>query len=92
MDQNSWMDHPALSGIDPAKLQLLTALAGQAQGKSQQELLPFLMSAASGQLSFDSSEIDTIISVLKIGKSPQEIQRIERMCTLMKQFGGRKKG
>ena len=48
MNPNSWMENPALSGIDPAKLQLLTSLAGQAQGKSQNELLPFLMSAASG--------------------------------------------
>ena len=56
MNPNSWMENPALSGIDPAKLQLLTSLAGQAQGKSQNELLPFLMSAASGQLSFDPTE------------------------------------
>ena len=86
MNPNSWMENPALSGIDPAKLQLLTSLAGQAQGKSQNELLPFLMSAASGQLSFDPTEIDTIIRVLKMGKSPQETQRIDRMCALMKQF------
>lgn len=89
MNPNSWMENPALSGIDPAKLQLLTSLAGQAQGKSQNEL-PFLMSAASGQLSFDPTEIDTIIRVLKIGKSPQETQRIDRMCALMKQFNRHK--
>ena len=91
MNPNSWMENPALSGIDPAKLQLLTSLAGQAQGKSQNELLPFLMSAASGQLSFDPAEIDTIIRVLKIGKSPQETQRIDRMCALMKHFTRHKK-
>ena len=90
MNPNSWMENPALSGIDPAKLQLLTSLAGQAQGKSQNELLPFLMSSASGQLSFDPTEIDTIIRVLKIGKSPQETQRIDRMCALMKQFNRHK--
>ena len=71
-------------------MQPLTSLAGQAQGKSQNELLPFLMSAASGQLSFDPTEIDTIIRVLKIGKSPQETQRIDRMCALMKQFNRHK--
>ena len=79
MNPNSWMENPALSGIDPAKLQLLTSLAGQAQGKSQNELLPFLMSAASGQLSFAPTEIDTIIRVLKIGKSPQEFLISYRM-------------
>ena len=90
MNPNSWMENPALSGIDPEKLKLLNYLSGQAQGKSHNELLPFLMSAASGQLSFDPTEIDTIIRVLKIGKSPQETQRIDRMCALMKQFNRHK--
>lgn len=90
MNQESWLNNPALSGIDPAKLQMLISLADQAQGKNQNDLLPFLMAASSqaqeNQMSFQPSEIDTIINVLKIGKSPQEIQKIDRICTLMKQF------
>ena len=86
----NWMNNPALSNIDPAKLQMLTSLASQAQGKSQNELLPFLMGAASqsqsNNMSFQPDEIDTIINVMKIGKSPQEIQRIDRLCALMRQF------
>ncbi len=90
MSDESWMNNPALGGIDPSKLQMLSSLAEQMQGKNQNEILPFLMSAASqsqsGSMSFDSSEADAIINVLKIGKSPQEIQRIDRICALMKQF------
>lgn len=92
----SWINNPALAGIDPAKLQMLISLADQAQGKGQSELMPFLMAAASqsqsNNMSFQPSEIDAIIEVLKIGKSPQEIQRIDRICAMMKQFrkpGGR---
>jgi Xaa-Pro aminopeptidase len=90
MSDESWTQNPALAGIDPAKLQLLLSLAGQAKGKNQNELLTFLMAASTKnqaqQLSFEPSEIDAIIEVLKVGKSPQELQKIERLCTLMKQL------
>ena len=90
MNPDSLMQNPARSGIDPGKLQLLLSLASQAGNKKQNELLPFLMSAAAGaqgkQLSFQPSEIDSIVEVLKIGKSPQEIQQIDRACALMRQF------
>ena len=42
-----WMNNPRLAGIDPAKLSMLQALAAQSSGKSQSEMLPFLMAAAS---------------------------------------------
>lgn len=90
MGEESWTQNPALSGIDPAKLQMLVSLADQAQGKSQNELLPFLMAAASQtqskNMGFQQSEIDAIIGVMKLGKSPQEVQKIDRMCALIKQF------
>ncbi len=89
MANESWTQNPSLAGIDPARLQTLISFAEQAKGKNQSELLPFLMAASqnsSGQLSFQSSEIDAIIEVLKIGKSPQEIQKIDQLCMLVKQF------
>lgn len=90
MSDDSWAQNPALSGIDPAKLQMLLSMADQAKGKSQNELLPFLMAATSksqkDNMSFQPSEVDAIIEVMKIGKSPEEIQRIDRLCSLVKQF------
>lgn len=84
----SWTDHPSLEGIDAQKLDLLNSLAQQGKGKSPQELLPFLMSAASQNrskgLNFSSKEMETIIQVLKIGKSPAEIQRMEQMIQMLK--------
>ena len=58
------------SDAKPCPLRYRSAAAG-AQGK---------------QLSFQPSEIDSIVEVLKIGKSPQEIQQIDRACALMRQF------
>ena len=90
MSDDSWMNNPALGNIDPAKLQMLSALAEQAQGKSQSEMLSFLMAAASqsqsNNMSFNSAETDAIINVMKIGKTPQQIQKIDRICAIMKQM------
>lgn len=85
-----WINNPALGNINPAKLQMLSALASQAKGKNQNELLPFLMAAAaqsqSNHMTFNNDEIDAVISVMKIGKSPQELQQIDRLCGLIRQF------
>lgn len=90
MHQNPLTNHPSLSDIDPAKLKMLSSLAEQAQGKSQKELLPFLMAAASesrsGNMSFSPDETNAIIQALKIGKSPQEIQKIDKLCAMIRQF------
>ena len=86
----SWMNNPNLSGIDPAKLQRLLSLAQQGQQKKQNELLPFIMAAASQSkekgMSFSPQETDAIIEVLKMGKSPEEIQRIEKMRSMVQLF------
>ena len=37
------MNDSRLSGIDPAKLQMLFSMSGQGASKSQNELMPFLM-------------------------------------------------
>lgn len=40
------MNDSRLSGIDPAKLQMLFSMSGQGASKSQNELMPFLMAVA----------------------------------------------
>ncbi len=90
MSDNSWTKNPALGNIDPAKLQMLSSLAEQAKGKKQNELLSFLMSASAQtqekQMGFQPSEIDAVINVMKEGKSPEEIARIDRLIGLMRQM------
>ncbi|MCD8104444.1 MAG: hypothetical protein LUF35_05455 [Lachnospiraceae bacterium] len=87
MNDTSWMNNPALAGIDPERLQTLSSLARQAQGMSQSELLPFFMSLAqsgAGNVSFDAAETDAIIQALKNGKTPEEIRKIDRILSIMK--------
>ena len=78
-----WKDNPKLNGMDKSKLDLLQSLAEQGNGKSASDMLPFLMNAASrGKnqgLNFSSQEISTIIEVLKMGKSPQEAAKLDRI-------------
>ena len=88
-DQNSqWMDNPQLAGLDKEKLKMLQGLADQGMNKSQSDMLPFLMSAATkgkeNGLKFSHDEINMIIEVMKIGKSPKEAARLDKIVSLMK--------
>lgn len=85
---DDWKNNPKLAGMDPQKLSMLQGLADQGLGKSPSELLPFIMGAASqgknAGLNFSSNEISTIIEVLKMGKSPAEVAKLDRIVNLMK--------
>lgn len=88
MTNNSWINNPSLSGIDPHKLMMLLQLSGQGAGKSANELLPFLLASSSGMkkkgVSFSSDEIQLIFEALKQGKSKEEIDKMERMVQMLK--------
>lgn len=88
MNDSSWMNNPSLKNIDPAKLQMLMSASEQTAGKNQNELLPFLMAAASQSrsngMTFSTDETDAIIEVLKMGKSQEEITKIEKIRMMMK--------
>ena len=85
---SDWMNNPNLAGIDPAKLAMLQSLASQGSQKSQKELLPFLMAAASSSqkngTQFSRDEMDVIVEVLKSGKSREEAAKIDQMMQIMK--------
>ena len=87
MEEN-WQDNPKLAGMDRSKLDMLQQMAQQGAGKSPSDLLPFIMSAAakgkSAGLRFKPNEINTIIEVLKMGKSPQERAKLDQVVNLMK--------
>lgn len=82
-----WYEDPRLSQIDSEKLVLLKQLAADGSGKNLSEMLPFFLTAMqSGKksgLSFNSKETSVILEVLKEGKSPAEIKRIEKIISLM---------
>lgn len=90
----SWMNHPSLKNIDAAKLQMLMSLADQGKGKSQNELLPFLMAAATQSkangTAFSQEETDLIIQVLKQGRPPEEAAKIDNLAALIQKMRPRR--
>ena len=89
MNQSSdWMKNPKLANMDPAKLQMLQSLAMQGSQQNRNDLMPFLMAAANTSrergMQFSSQEMEAIVEVLKMGKSPAEAARIDRMVSMMR--------
>lgn len=84
----SWQNNPKLADMDKNKLEMLQNLAEQGTGKNASDMLPFLMNAATqgknSGLRFSSEEISTVLEVLKMGKSPQEAAKLDRIVNLMR--------
>ena len=67
---DDWRNNPKLAGMDRSKLDMLQNLASQGSSK--------------GGLKFNADEISAIIEVLKMGKSPAEAQKLDKVVNLMK--------
>lgn len=84
---DNWKSDPKLQGVDRTKLDMLQKLAEQGMGKNPSDLMSYLMQLKSGggtgALKFQPREISAIIEVLKMGKSPEECARLDRMIQLM---------
>lgn len=82
MSLPTWKNHPALAGMDPKKVFLLTKLSEKIEGKSEQDILPILMAAMSSarkqNISFTTAEFEILFSILKEGKTPQEVQQMNQ--------------
>ena len=91
MNKNQWINHPNLKTIDKEKLNLILSLAEQSGNKQQKEMIPFLLAAASKTksqgINFSSDEVDLIIDAMKVGKSKEEVQRMEQISNMMKLMG-----
>ena len=82
MSLPTWKNHPALTGMDPKKLFLLTKISEKIEGKNETDVLPILMAAMTSarkqNISFTSEEFELLFSILKEGKSPQQIQQMNQ--------------
>ena len=71
---NSWMDHPAMKGMDPVKLELIRLAAKQTAGKSGRSLAPVMMalitSANKKGIQFTPQEMSLILDILKEADGP----------------------
>lgn len=85
-----WKDNPRLSGIDKSKLDMLQNLAdqGAGSGNTPTDMLNYIMGAAAqgkkNGLNFNSGEISAVLEVLKMGKSPEEAAKLDRIVSLMR--------
>lgn len=82
MSLPTWKNHPALAGMDPKKVFLLTKISEKIEGKSEQDILPILMAAMTSarkqNISFTSQEFEILFSILKEGKSEQEVRQLNQ--------------
>lgn len=78
-----WMSDPAVSHIDPAKLDFLNDLAANGRGKSQREMMTYVMSvmkkAKEQKLTFSADEIQTIIATIKKHSTPKELSQMDEI-------------
>ena len=82
MSLPTWKNHPALTGMDPKKVFLLTKISEKIQGKSENDVMPILMAAMTSarkqNISFTPNEFEILFSILKEGKSEQEVQQMNQ--------------
>ena len=82
MSLPTWKGHPALAGMDPKKVFLLTKISEKIQGKSETDVMPILMAAMTSarkqNISFTPNEFEILFSILKEGKSDQEVQQMNQ--------------
>ena len=82
MSLPTWKSHPALAGMDPRKVFLLTKISEKIEGKPEGDILPVLMAAMTSarkqNISFTTDEFEILFSLLKEGKSPQEVQQMNQ--------------
>ena len=88
-----WMQDPLVKDISPAKLNFLSQLFVEGKGKSQKEMMAFLMpmmrKAKQERLTFTPQEMQAAINAIKRQSTEDELQQIEKI--LAKAASGGKK-
>lgn len=87
-EKPKWMSDPLVADIDPAKLEFLQSIVFESRGKSQKELLPFLMQVVkkgkASQLSFTDEEMSAIMAAIKSNSTPEELEQINKFMAMHK--------
>lgn len=87
-EKPKWMSDPLVADIDPAKLEFLKSIVFESRGKSQKELLPFLMQVVkkgkASQLSFTDEEMSAIMAAIKSNSTPEELEQINKFMAMHK--------
>lgn len=83
-----WMQDPLVKDIPPAKLDFLSKLFVEGKGKSQKEMMAFIMpmlkKAKAENLSFTQAEISACIQAIKKHSTPEELTQIDKLLAQQK--------
>lgn len=87
---NNFKNNPLLNGISPEKLDTLSNILKNAEGKNNQELISYFMNSAAsaGQdgISFSDSETQTIINAIKANLSPEAKKKIDNIYEMSRKL------
>lgn len=79
----AWMEDELVKGISPKKLDFLEKMFREGHGKSQKEMMAFLMpmmqKAKQENLTFTPQEMNAAISAIKKHSSEEELKQINKI-------------
>lgn len=82
-DIPSWMEDPSVQNIPSEKLAFLSQLYKQGHGKSQKEMMAFLMpmmaQARQKGLTFTPQELQIAIAAIRKASTPEELRQIDKI-------------
>ena len=86
-----WMSDPLVSQIPERKLQFLGEMFTKGQGKSQKEMMAFMMpmmkKAQKEKLTFTPQEMSAAIAAIKKHSSEEELKQIDKILDKAKGKG-----
>ena len=78
-----WMNDPLVKDIDEKKLLFLSDMVFSGRGKSQKEMMSFMMQkmkqAKSEKINFSSAEVSAVVTAIKNHSTPEELEKIEEI-------------
>ncbi len=88
-DIPGWMEDPSVRNIPREKLAFLSQLYQQGQGKSQKEMMAFLMpmmaQAKQKGLTFTPQELQIAIAAIRRASTPEELRQIDQIMSKAKE-------
>lgn len=82
-DKPIWMQDEAISNISPEKLDFLRSLAEGSKGKSQKELMLYMMQnmkiAKSKGITFSGSELSLLMETVKKYSTPEDLAKVNEL-------------
>lgn len=85
MNKPAWMSDPTIAHIPQEKLDFLSEMFEKVKGKSQKELMPFLMAMhgkVKGNVKFTAEEMQLVIAAIKRAASSEEQAQIDKVLNM----------